>query len=84
MNRQHAAALPLLVVYLLLPPLVQKDSEGRDSTAPLSKWAVGASYDTAVACEQAKTRMLASYTHLHIDGFSEVVCIAGDDPRLGK
>ena len=25
-----------------------------------------------------------SYTHLHIDGFSEVVCIAGDDPRLAK
>jgi hypothetical protein len=84
MNCQRAAALLLLVVYLLLPPLVQKGSEGRDSTAPLSKWAVGASYDTTVTCEQAKVRMLASYTRLHIDGFSEVVCVNGDDPRLAK
>jgi hypothetical protein len=84
MNRPHAAALPFLLVYLLLPPLVQKGSAGRDSTAPLSKWAVGASFDTGVTCEQARTRMLASYAHLHIGGFSEVVCIAGDDPRLAK
>jgi hypothetical protein len=84
MNCQNAAALPFLLVYLLLPPLVQKGSAGRDSTAPLSKWAVGASYDTAATCEQARTRMLASYSHLHIDGFSQVVCVAGNDPRLAK
>jgi hypothetical protein len=52
----HAAALALVVWYLMTPPLGH-DSSGSamvDGSVPLEKWKVAASYNSGTACQVAK------------------------------
>ena len=58
---------------------------GRFARAAISCLADGGSpRERGGAVSERLPLLNESYTHLHIDGFSEVVCIAGDDPRLAK
>ena len=91
MNLRHAAALALVGWYLLVPP---HGPNGRwDPRAPLSKWVMDGSYDTAKECDARYHRDLdlaLDMKRKHLsppDIFDEVraeECIAADDPRLAK
>ena len=77
MNLRHAAALALVGWYLMVPPL-------SNPSAPLSKWNLYRSYDTARECEVAKAaKVLCANTVrsslvpdrdacLDLDGIAEV------------
>jgi hypothetical protein len=85
MKPRHAAALALVVWYLLAPPLYKGEV---DEKAPLKEWTVLQSFGTVVECSQwlsgllhkaslepamktvVKHRLLASS------------CVSSDDPRL--
>lgn len=54
MKIRNTAAFVLIGWYLMLPPV-------GNSNAPLSKWEVGQSFDTAQACEDGKSGILATY-----------------------
>jgi hypothetical protein len=58
MNLRHAAALAMMGWYLILPPMPMDSVTGIGPTAPdapLSKWTIIESFDTAGDCEQRKT-----------------------------
>jgi hypothetical protein len=50
MNLRHAAALALLGWYLMVAPLA--DSRTVDLDAPLTKWDIFRSFDSAAQCEK--------------------------------
>ena len=50
MNLRHAAALALMVWYLIVPPTVGPYLR-LDKSAPDSRWHIIQSFDTATACE---------------------------------
>ena len=83
MKPRHAAALALVGWYLMQPPLVTPNSFNFD--APLSRWDIEESFDTASDCEQTWNSMTEK-----AKGKSDVLsrreqfghCIATDDPRL--
>jgi hypothetical protein len=52
MNPRHAAALALVVWYLMMPPRRGAPAEILYH-APLSKWEVGEQYDSKVECEDS-------------------------------
>jgi hypothetical protein len=87
---RHAAALALVGWYLMAaPPMLNKGgSSGPDLGAPLSKWTIEESFDTAKECEAAdeklKTRFLDArpQTLAGIEWAQGISCIATDDPRL--
>ena len=61
MNLRHAAALALVGWYLMLPPptpdgVTNPALRFVESDAPLSKWSIQRSYDTAESCEKAKEK----------------------------
>ena len=68
MKLRHAAALALVVWYLIVPPLVIHSSVPVDLDAPLSKWGIFSSHNSAADCEQtlvafyklAKTELVAN------------------------
>jgi hypothetical protein len=95
MKSRHAAALALVVWYLMVPKA--------DLHAPLSQWSKVDSYDTRDLCESAKAFSIQMIDHpaslgpdiparVHQIGparMAEIVqqvnasrCIATDDPRL--
>jgi hypothetical protein len=54
MNIRHAAALALVGWYLMVPP----QTNGQiDYTAPLSRWTVAESYDSAAPCREMLTNL---------------------------
>jgi hypothetical protein len=72
--------------YLMMPPLT---SDGRiQKDAPLSRWQISSSHDTADACE--KVRMVASgwmadangHKARHTPRGDAEISVASDDPRL--
>ena len=62
MKPRHAAALALVGWYLMVPPV---DGKSVDSDAPLSKWTVYATSDSARKCEG--TRMIAAFKRSQAD-----------------
>ncbi len=55
MKPRHAAALALVGWYLMMPPFVRTGNEVYpDDDAPLSKWRMAGSFDSAGACQQKK------------------------------
>jgi hypothetical protein len=89
MKFHHAAALALMVWYLIVPPA--KSTGEPDLQAPLSKWETDGSYDTAQACAkryQADVQRALTFGHkIGHDVSSRIQaekCIASDDPRLAK
>lgn len=83
MNRRCAAALALLVWYLLLPPLRHDGTV--NMSAPLSKWKRLGNYDTSDDCETALSDIRSRWVG-HEPNFpaktDEARCISSDDPRL--
>ena len=59
MKLRHPAALVLVGWYLMVPPFL-KDQSGAltqsDASAPLKKWEVLESFNSAAACEEEKAR----------------------------
>lgn len=84
MKLRHAAALALTGWYLMIPPI---DVPGHhDDSAPISKWQVADSFDTAAACSNALNRRFTleekKHDKLMIDAYGTAACISTDDPRL--
>jgi hypothetical protein len=85
---RHAAALALVGWYLMAPAAYPaKNGMWRwDAAAPLSRWKLVKSFDSAVQCEAellerqrgAKMENKASVRNF-VESFQ---CIASDDPRL--
>jgi len=87
----YAAALALVGWYLMVPPVMGKGLP--DKTAPLSKWEIEYSFDTADDCStsqhkfsddgmrRAELKKSRQDVILGIQ-FMDATCIATDDPRL--
>lgn len=87
MRRYHRLALAAMAVgwYLMVPP---SDRLGLNFQAPLSKWVIQDSFDTASDCQAEKMAAFqylrqpnsraTDLTKLLVQGS----CIATDDPRL--
>lgn len=80
MNPRHAAALALMGWYLMMPP--------GDSNAPIARWHLIASFDTARECWAEQKQELDYYQdpkHPDVNTWAQwntAECIATDDPRL--
>jgi hypothetical protein len=91
MKPRHATAIALVGWYLMVPPLhsVSK-TMAWDSSAPLSKWMIVDSFDTAEECRHDLLRRINSNykgqtpTAAEKRWLDKFVCIASDDPRLVK
>ncbi|HVA76756.1 MAG TPA: hypothetical protein VNF27_02630 [Candidatus Binataceae bacterium] len=98
MKFRHAAALALVGWYLMLAPRTSdKPPITYDTTAPLSKWKIVGSYDTAKECDQGKDKIpriilqaeenmtseqKSAYDQTILNLLGASQCIATDDPRL--
>ncbi len=91
MKSRHAAALALVGWYLMVPPWTAPDTF--DSKAPISKWQVFLSFDSAQQCQDAQIDYHAKWRRnafqrnervvaYNVRLFGEAQCIATDDPRL--
>jgi hypothetical protein len=62
MNTRHAAALALVGWYLIAPPPARprpsSNSAPPNESAPLNKWTIWSSYDSAKVCESARKKNL--------------------------
>jgi hypothetical protein len=85
MTLRHAAALALVVWYLLAPPLYKGEV---DEKAPLKEWTVLHSFGTVVDCSQWLSTLLHKAS---LDPAMKTVvkhrllaasCMSSDDPRL--
>jgi hypothetical protein len=76
----HAAALALVVWYLMIPPV----HEGKPNTqAPLSAWTVFRRFDSEAACQQWKLKVETRARRAGRYGpRPDFMCIASDDQRL--
>jgi hypothetical protein len=97
MKPRHAAALALIGWYLMTPPALTGASTlgapvYTDVDAPISKWNIVESFDSARACQDSIKKQLASIQK-HPEGcdtvggqvcrgYTMAKCIATDDPRL--
>jgi hypothetical protein len=90
---RHAAALALVGWYLMIPPAVVEHGNHRIYTkaAPLSRWSLFQSFDTAKDCQKAATALrqgvvsaLSANPKQPLDNLRPMyaICIATDDPRL--
>jgi hypothetical protein len=61
MKVRHAPALALLGWYLMLPPADLKTCPAAD--APISKWDISQSFDTASDCETSRSRSFNEVIH---------------------
>jgi hypothetical protein len=78
MKPRHAAALALVVWYLMTPPALPHDPERVDESAPLSQWDVQTKVDSRDQCDAERTRL----TGTPLGRVAK--CIASDDLRLKK
>jgi hypothetical protein len=58
----HAAALALVVWYLMVPPLVNAPYK-IDTEAPIASWKVYQTFATAEECEKSRSSAQAKYQH---------------------
>jgi hypothetical protein len=91
---RYAATLALVGWYLLVPP--SRPNYEVDQSAPLSRWAQDASFDTASECEHNRQEMIESLASHKVKNMSVEMqngnariyalsrCIATDDPRLNS
>ena len=90
MKLRHAAALTLVGWYMMMPPPPSYPGGPVNTSIPLSKWNMTASYDTAKECEKYRSilqGLLANpetgeKTKDHTPRGDAAVCVASDDPRL--
>ncbi len=86
MRLRHALALVPVVWWLIVPPISQ-DRQSVEKNAPLSRWEMISSYQTAVGCrsELAKlTALIAGNVNYSVIQKRTLAgrCVAADDPRL--
>ena len=85
MKLSHAAALAVVVWYLLMAPTFrnpQTDSFTIDLNAPLSTWDFVSSYYSAADCRFAERDLVETAAEYpNVVGFY-TLCIASNDPRL--
>jgi hypothetical protein len=89
----HAAALALVVWYLMVPPVQGAPAQILDH-APLSEWDIDFQYDTKAECEKAIPSDKDTQERVNqcsngdcavnsaLPGYGR--CIAADDPRLKR
>jgi hypothetical protein len=75
MKSGHFGAFALLGWYLMAPPANYNGSQ-----AVLSTWRIVHSYDTAQACEEARTKVPSPPRGFKVETLE--LCVASDDPRL--
>jgi hypothetical protein len=79
------ATLALVGWYLMTPPPIGEAPRRVDANAPISKWLVVGSFDTAEQCETSRLDLQNDYpndpTAVALAKQS-LKCIATDDPRL--
>jgi len=84
MKPRHAAALALIGWYLMTPPMDMRpplDVTRVDRDAPLPRWGIVESFDSASACEKKRSRLQGqSGQAYHL--FLGAICVSMDDPRL--
>ena len=82
MNLRHAAALALVVWYLMVPPV----HNGKHVNVPIAQWVNLKGFDSASACENFADRLLKvakeKGNNTQIIAAQVHECIATDDPRL--
>ena len=97
-NFRHAAALVLVGWYLMVPSVLPHAGPAADVPAkdlvdldaPIEQWTQWESFDSALACQKGKTKLINTTTKGTFDDenveWSERLafakCIATDDPRL--
>ena len=94
MKPRHAAALAL-AYWILLPPQTSKSPLRFDADAPLDKWWMAGSFDTAAECEAYKLELNSDWLrgleprHPDAQTLSDIreyqaqeLCIPSDDPLL--
>jgi hypothetical protein len=95
MNLRHAAAIALVGWYLMVPPrpagprMPGALAGWPDTNAPLSKWIIDKSFDSAEDCERG-FRKLVGEAGIAQDNESAAarfqsfnpLCVATNDPRL--
>jgi hypothetical protein len=94
MKPRHAAALALVVWYLLYPPW-SEEQQGVDPSLPINRWYEVATFDSSTDCEARKLKVLqemekqtqeptpgklATMERLR----HQAKCASADDPRLKK
>jgi hypothetical protein len=94
MQLRHAAALALVVWYLMAPPLTPGGGPHEVLFhAPLSKWEIGEEHDTKAECEDSlreSKKNMDRDANACVDGLCAVMvveyahgrCMASHDPRL--
>jgi hypothetical protein len=96
MTLRHAAALPLVVWYLMTPDYRNEMGRGEVvflTKAPLSKWTLFEQYDTRAECENDIKERKKSLDqdvkqcptfdcNISFARTTEGRCVASDDPRL--
>ncbi len=85
--RPQSLGLVLLGWYLMIPPLARSAGPAKyDRDAPLGKWFVYGTYDSAHECEGSKWLNREGVKQKPQDpmkaAFDAAQCIATDDPRL--
>jgi hypothetical protein len=79
---RHAAALALVVWYLMVPPDSAKAPHYADTEAPLARWTGREDYfDTLKSCEKTLAELQNNERDKELIWASSK-CIASDDPRL--
>jgi hypothetical protein len=77
MKKHHyAAALVLIVWYLILPPIKLEPNPHFNFGAPLSQWFIESNYDSTTTCELGRAALMARMQGAR--------CVAAEDPRLTK
>ncbi len=56
MNFRHAAALALMIWYLMMPPTLAMNPNKPDLSAPLAKWVAHEEMDTLSMCEKQRKK----------------------------
>ena len=94
MKSRHAAALALVVWYLMLPPPLLHGNPPVDLEAPVSKWRLFSIHESAAECEKglvafyksAKAELIANPAderdRIQFYQLESSQCVASDDPRL--
>lgn len=93
MNVRHAAALALVVWFLLVPPIVldATDQPRVQPTAPLNEWRVYATFESREQCENLRDKIREGErglppseknAELKREAAASLLCVANDDPRL--
>ena len=80
----HTAALALVGWYLFVPPQTRTwwiGQERYNDAAPLSRWTIERSFDTAKVCEAARLAIQEQAGDAAIR-MGHAACVASDDPRL--